>query len=130
MTTGKEEAMNIDIVPVTSERKQRVEEQVLLRVGLIDTEKARLMPDLGPLLFLLFGASGRRQKQGWAEPVDDGVYDVVFRTPGLGHSYLFFACPKSNVWYAQLPHLILHRSEEEITVLRKSPESIDSTHLC
>ncbi len=122
--------MNIDIVPVKSERRQQVEEQILLRVGLFDPEKARLMPDLGPLLYLLFGSSGRRQKQGWAEPVDDGVYEVIFRTPGLGDNYLFFACPKSNVWYAQLPHLILHASEEEITVIRKPPESIDTAHLC
>ena len=122
--------MNIDIVPVKSERRQSVEEQILLRLGLYDAEKSRLMPDLGPLLFLLFGSSGRRQKQGWAEPVDDGVYDVIFRTPAPGRSYLFFACPKSNVWYAQLPHLILHASNEEILVIRKSPDSTDAAYDC
>jgi hypothetical protein len=122
--------MNIDIVPVKSERRQRVEDQLLLRVGLIDAEKARLMPDLGPLLFLLFGSSGKRQKQGWAEPVDYGVYEVMFRTPGPGCSYLFFACPKSNVWYAQLPHLVLQTSAEEITVIRRAPEDADTAHQC
>ncbi len=108
--------MNIDIVPVKSERRQQVEEQILLRVGLFDPEKARLMR--------------KRQKQGWAEQVDEGVYEVIFRTPGLGDNYLFFACPKSNVWYAQLPHLILHHSKEEITVIRIPPESVDTAHLC
>jgi hypothetical protein len=122
--------MNIDIVPVKSERRQSVEEQLLLRVGLFDPEKARLMSDVGPLLFLLFGASGKRQKQGWAEPVDEGIFEVRFRTPGPGNSYLFFACPKSNVWYAQLPHLILHTSRDEITVYRKSSEANEAVHLC
>ena len=122
--------MNIDIVPVKSEKRQQVDEQILLRVGLFDAEKARLMSDLGPLLFLLFGSSGKRQKQGWAEPVDEGVYEVMFRTPGLGDNYLFFACQKSNVWYAQLPHLILHHSKEEITVIRIPLESVDTAHLC
>src|SRR2546422_6798920 len=130
MTTRKEGAMNIDVVPVKSERRQQIENQLRLRVGLFDAERARLMPDLGPLLYLLFGSSGRRQKQGWAEPVDEGVYEVTFRTPGLGQSYLFFACPKSNVWYAQLPHLILETSNDTITIIRKSPESMDAAHLC
>ena len=45
--------MNIDVVPVKSERRQQIENQLRLRVGLFDAEKARLMPDLGPLLYLL-----------------------------------------------------------------------------
>lgn len=122
--------MNIDIVPVKSERRQRVEDQLLLRVGLVDADRARLLPDLGPLLFLLFGSSGKRQKQGWAEPVDDGVYEVMFRAPGLGCSYLFFACPRSNVWYAQLPHLVLQTSTDEITVIRRAAEWEDNAHEC
>lgn|SRR2546425_3263635 len=122
--------MNLDIVTVKSETRQLVEEQLLIRVGLFDTDQARLMPDLGPLLFLLFESSGRRQKQGWAELVDEGVYEMAFRTPRPGRSYLFFACPRSGVWYAQLPHLILDTSKKEITVLRKAPESTDTAHMC
>lgn len=123
-------AMNLDIVPVKSERRQLVEEQILLRFSLFDIEKGRLMPDFGPLRFLLFESSGRRQKQGWADLVDEGVYQISIPAPRPGRSYLFFACPKSGVWYAQLPHLVLHTSDAEIVVQRQAAEATDAGHLC
>jgi hypothetical protein len=122
--------MYLDIVPVNSERRQLVEDQILLRFALCDLEKERRIADLGPLLFLLFESSGRRQKQGWADQVDENVYQVAFRTPRPGRSYLFFACPKSGVWYAQLPHLILHATEDEVSVHRMSPAPPDTDQVC
>ena len=122
--------MNLDIVPVKSERKQRVEEQIMLRFSLFDMEKERPAPDMGPLRYLLFGPLGRKQKQGWADQLEENLYEVAFGTPAPGQSYLFFACPKSGVWYAQLPHLILQATNEEITVHRKAPEAMDASHLC
>ncbi|MBI1950908.1 MAG: hypothetical protein HYS34_06035 [Acidobacteria bacterium] len=122
--------MNLDIVPVKSERKQLVEEQILLRFSLFDMEKQGVMPDLGPLRFLLFESSGMRQRQGWAEMVDEGVYEVAIPEPKPGACYLFFACPKSGVWYAQLPHLILHTTMNGISVHRKAAESTATPHLC
>lgn len=122
--------MNLDIVPVKSERKQRVEEQIMLRFSLFDMEKERPAPDLGPLRYLLFGPLGKRQKQGWAEQLEENLYEVAFGTPAQGCSYLFFACPKSSIWYAQLPHLVLHATQEEITVHRKAAEGMDPAHVC
>lgn len=122
--------MNLDIVPVKSERKSQVEEQILLRFSLFDLEKEQPAPDLGPLRFLLFGPLGKRQKQGWAEQLDENLYEVAFGAPAPGRSYLFFACPKSGVWYAQLPHLILQATSEEITVHRKAAEAMDAEHVC
>lgn len=122
--------MNLDIVPVKSERKQLVEEQIMLRFSLFDLEKERPAPDLGPLRYLLFGSQGRRQKQGWAEQLEENLYEVAFGTPAPGQSYLFFACPKSGVWYAELPHLILQATDQEITVHRKAAESMDAAHQC
>jgi len=35
-----------------------------------------------------------------------------------------------KVPHAQLPHLILETSNDTITIIRKSPESMDAAHLC
>ena len=122
--------MNLDIVPVKSERKQLVQEQIMLRFSLFDLEKERPAPDLGPLRYLLFGPLGKKQKQGWAEQLEENLYEVAFGTPARGCSYLFFACPKSGVWYAELPHLILQATDEEITVHRKAAEAMGADHQC
>ncbi len=122
--------MTIDIVPVQGERKRHVQEQFLIRFSLFDTEKERILPDVGPLRFLAFGQSGQSLGQGWAEQVDEGVYEVAIATPRPGRSYLFFACPRSGVGFAELPHLILQTSEKEIAVVRKSAPSSQEAALC
>lgn len=65
--------MYLDIVPVKSERRQLVEEQIRLHFSLFDVETDRRIHDLGPLLFLPRYPVPRPVPPPNVEPEVDGI---------------------------------------------------------
>jgi hypothetical protein len=115
--------MPFDIVPLQSEKAMLGEEVLLLRFMVFDSESKRSPADFGPLRVLVLAEADGRHGRGWAKPFDDGLYEVAFPAPAEGGCYLFFSYPLSGIGYAQLPHLILHSSGAETTVLTREPET-------
>ncbi len=122
--------MSLDIVTVESDGRTLPGDRLLLRFRLLDSDGMRAPDALGPLQVLLFEPSGQRKGYGWAEPVAQGVYEVVFPVPGAGDCYVFFSYPMSGIGYAQLPHLILCSSEDGTTVFSKAPEAAPADCQC
>jgi hypothetical protein len=69
---------------------------------------------------LLFLAAGTWQLREWAEPVGDGVFEVVYTVPQAGTYYVFFECPALRLSYDQVPYLVLQATGTEITASKST----------
>src|SRR6266850_438260 len=99
--------MTLDIVPVQSERRMLVGEEIRLRFRLFDSDSGRTPADMGPLRVLVYQPGSGRQGHGWARPIGGGHYEVAFPVPAARPYYPLFSWPKSRVGFGQLPHLVL-----------------------
>jgi hypothetical protein len=69
---------------------------------------------------LLFLAAGTWQLREWAEPVGEGVFEVVYTVPQAGTYYVFFECPALRLSYDQVPYLVLQATGTEITASKST----------
>ena len=122
--------MSLDIVPVQSERRMLVGEELRLRFRLFDADNGRPPERLDSLRVLVYQPADGRQGHGWARPIGPGFYEVAFPVPRAGVYYLFFACPNSQVGYGHLPHLILQTSEAGTTTVCRSTEAASTVFEC
>jgi len=122
--------MTLDIVPLQTERRMLVGEELRLQFRLFDADNRKPPDDLGPLRALVFHPGDGWQGQCWAHPMGNGLYEVRFPTPGAGSCYLFLACPKSGDGYAELPYLILQTSDAGTTAIGRTPETAAAVHQC
>src|SRR5512145_234192 len=102
--------MTLDVATIHNEKRVLLEEQLLLRFTLFGFDQEPPRADLGPLRVMVFEPAEGWQGHTWAHPLPGGLYEVRFPAPGSGPCYLFFACPKSGIGYAELPQLILQTS--------------------
>jgi hypothetical protein len=112
--------MTLQIVPVQSERRILVGEEIRLQFKLCQAGTGRAFADLGSLRVFAYEPSEGRQAHGWAHPVAGGLYETVLPTPA-GPCYLFFSCPEAGVGYAHLPHLIIDASASGTRIVTKVP---------
>lgn len=122
--------MTLDIVPVQSERRMLVGEEIRLRFRLFDSDSGRTPAEMGPLRVLVYQPTGARRGHGWARPIGGGHYEVAFPVPGEGPYYLFFSCPKSRVGFGQLPYLVLRAPEAGAPEVTRASESAPAVHQC
>ena len=122
--------MNLDIVPMQSDKRRLIEDELLIRFSLFDVDREQPVPEIGSLRFLVFEPSEGWQEQGWAHPVAENVYEMAFPAPGPGRCYVFFASPKTGVGYADLPHLILQTTEAGIIVHRQAADATPADRPC
>ena len=115
--------MTLQIVPVQSERRILVGEELRLQFRLCQAETGRSLAPLGSLQVLVYEPAEGRQEYSTAHPVASGVYETTLPAPAAGPCYLFFSCPESRIGYAQLPHLIVEASASATHVVcRMAPE--------
>jgi hypothetical protein len=120
----------IDIVPVGSDRRMLVSEEVQLRFRLFEPRNGRAPEETGPLGVLVFQPADGRQRQTRAYPVGGGFYEVSFPVPPRGLCYLFFSCPGQRLGYADLPYLMVQSSDKETVAVSRSPETADRLPQC
>jgi hypothetical protein len=111
--------MTLQIVPLQSERRILVGEELRLQFKLCQAGSGRSLADLGSLRVLVFDPTEGTQEQCWAHPVAGGLYETAVPSPS-GPCYLFFSCPEAKIGYADLPHLILDYSASGPKVLSKT----------
>jgi hypothetical protein len=100
-----------------------LEGRLLLRISLFGFERSRQRDTLGSLKVVIYEPVKGTQRHTWAHVVADDLYEVLIPAPGPGPCYLFFACPRSGIGYAELPHFILQTSIEGYTLLRRPAET-------
>lgn len=113
--------MTLKIVPVQSERRILVGEELRLQFKFCQAETGRPFADLGSLQVFVYEPTEGRQGHCWANPIADGLYETALPAPATGPCYLFFSCPESKIGYAQLPHLIIDASDSETRVYCTPP---------
>lgn len=113
--------MTLQIVPVQTERRILVGEELRLQFKLCQAETGRSFADLGSLRVFVFEPAEGRQGHCWAYPVADGLYETALPVPAAGPCYLFFSCPESRIGYAQLPHLIIDASASGTKFVTREP---------
>ena len=116
--------MSIQIVPVQSERRILVGEELKLRFKLFDEKDKRLPASLGALRVLVFEPNDGWQGCAWAQPVSGGMYETTVPAPSAGPAYVFFSCPESKIGYAHLPHLIIDTTASAMQVVSRAPLNI------
>jgi hypothetical protein len=122
--------MRLDIVPLESEKRILVGEGLRLRFKVVDLVKDRSPGSVGDLWVLVMQATGTWQKQGWAQPLGGGVYEVAFPVPKAEVYYVFFACPASGMGFAQFPHLIVQAQDKEVSAFSKPAEPSPTAYQC
>ena len=122
--------MRLDIVALQSEKRILVDEGLRLRFKVVNLPKDRPPEGLGDLWVLVMQAAGTWQKQGWAQPLGEGVYEVAFPVPKEEVYYVFFACPSLNMSFAQFPHLIVQAQDKEVLAFRKVAETAAAAYQC
>ncbi len=122
--------MRLDIVPLQSEKRILVGEGLRMRFKVVDLLKDRPPDSLGDLWVLVMQAAGAWQKQGWAQPLGGGEYEVSFPVPKGEVYYLFFACPSLSMGFAQFPHLIVQAQDKEVSAFSRSAETTAAAYQC
>lgn len=116
--------MTLQIVPLQSERRILVGEELRLQFRLCQSQTGRPLSPMGSLQVLVFDPAEGRQGTCTAHPVSDGVYETTLPAPLAGPCYLFFSCPESRIGYAELPHLIIEASPSSTSVVsRMAPQT-------
>jgi YVTN family beta-propeller protein len=109
----KAERVSVKIEPLIKERRIRVGVETALQFKLTDPETAQPKIGIKDVRALLLLSPGVWQKREWLEPLNDGVYEVVFKAPKAGAYFLFFESPSLGVRFNQLPYIILQATDDK-----------------
>ncbi len=109
----KVERVPVKIEPLIKERRIRVGVETALQFKLTDMETDQPKIGIKDVRALLLLSPGVWQKREWLEPLNDGVYEVVFKAPKAGAYYLFFESLSLGVRFNQLPYIILQATDDK-----------------
>ncbi len=103
------------IVPLKTERKFLVTEELSLRFKLRCDAGARSPDERGALRTLVFHPDNGWQGLCWARQIDENLFQVTFPTPPSGDCYLFFSWAGSGEGGMNLPYLVIQGGTENPT---------------
>ncbi len=109
----KVERVPVKIEPLIKERRIRVGVETALQFKLTDLETDQPKIGVKDVRALLLFSSGVWQQREWLEPLNDGVYEVVFKAPKAGAYYLFVESLSLGVRFNQLPYIILQATDDK-----------------
>ncbi|HEX7285134.1 MAG TPA: cytochrome D1 [Candidatus Angelobacter sp.] len=104
-------AMKVE--PLPHEAGLRVGEIHRLRFKVTDPQTAKPIAGLKDVMVLTFLSPGTWQRRQWAQPLEDGLYQVEFPVSQPGVYYIFWECPSLKAGYKQLPPLIMTAAKPE-----------------
>ena len=104
--------MNPDIVPLKTEKRFLVTEEVTLRFKLRCAKGDSRPEEDAALRTLVFHPVNGWQGHRWARQIDENLYQVTFPTPPSGDCYLFFSWPGSIEEVARLPYVVIQPASQ------------------